>query len=402
MSLASAHHTEKLARRYDLDWLRVLVILFVFLFHAGLIFSIEDLGVHAGWTNENVARLLFFTAFLRMPVLFFIAGAGTWFLFRRRSVREFLAERSQRLLIPFIVALLVIVPAMNYVGYRFQAEQAGSSVPTIGDVYSRLLSAMPFEWMHLWFIAYLLIFSLLAAPLFKYLSMSEGRGWVNRGLDILNLRYGVFLFALPVLLIQWSMSWRWQGTVPLVNDWADFVLYLDLFICGFVLIGDRRFESAVDRALPLALVVTIILFLVLPVARLQVDTSQAFVTHWDYSLVKISMGLLGWSSLLVMLGLARRFLSFENTFLRYARDASYPFYLLHMLPLWVVAYFAVTLPLPPGVQFLLITGLSLVLTVALYEVLLRSSQITRMAFGLKRSEARAQFGTWSKKRDQTA
>ncbi len=374
---------ERLPRQYDLDWLRVFVILFVFMFHVGIIFSVDDLGVHSDWRNGTLGQLLFFTSFLRMPVLFFIAGAGTWFLFRRRDVQQFFSERVRRLLIPFISALILIVPAMSYIGYRFQAEQAGERIPGFGEVFVQLITAMPHEWMHLWFIAYLLLFSLLAAPLFQYLKTERGQALLNRVLCALDWRWGVLLFAVPMILIEWSMQWRFVGDVPLVNDWADFTLYFYLFICGFILVGDPRFWEQVQRLLPVSVIATAGLFVTLPIARQQVDLTQSFPTHWDYSLIQVGMGLIGWTSLLAAVGLTRRFLSFENAALRYARDASYPFYLLHMLPLWAVAYVVVSLSMPYPIEFVLITGVSFVLTLAIYEVLVRRHPSTRFAFGLK-------------------
>ena len=69
----------KSQRRYDLDWLRVLVILVVFVFHTGRFFDTMD------WHVKNPARYAvmdLWTGFLAswmMPIIFVISGASLFY-----------------------------------------------------------------------------------------------------------------------------------------------------------------------------------------------------------------------------------------------------------------------------------------------------------------------------------
>ena len=103
------------ATRHDfLDWLRVLAILVLLFFHTGMLF------VGWGWHIENAEQLevlrrpMEISHRLRMPLLFLIAGAGSWFALPQRSGRERLRERSLRLLVPILCGMLLIVPPQIY------------------------------------------------------------------------------------------------------------------------------------------------------------------------------------------------------------------------------------------------------------------------------------------------
>src|SRR5512145_1784281 len=101
-------------RRDDLDWLRVLAILVLHVFHTGMAFN------SWGWHIKNAERtaildlpMAFFHQW-RMPLLFFVSGIGTILALRSRSLRGFVAERTRRLLVPLVFGMLVIVPPQIY------------------------------------------------------------------------------------------------------------------------------------------------------------------------------------------------------------------------------------------------------------------------------------------------
>jgi len=95
-----ADFTQKPERQYYIDWLRILLIMSVFLFHIGMVFNTW------GWhikNDQQFAALNYPMRFLhywRMPLLFFISGAGTWFALGFKSTGEYLKERANRLLHP--------------------------------------------------------------------------------------------------------------------------------------------------------------------------------------------------------------------------------------------------------------------------------------------------------------
>ena len=67
----------------------------------------------------------------------------------------------------------------------------------------------------------------------------------------------------------------------------------------------------------------------------------------------------------------------------YLNDAVLPFYVLHETVVVTIAYFILAWELAPGVQFLLISTASLVVTLLLYDFGVRRNPVTRLLLGLK-------------------
>ena len=82
--------TNTTPRRHDLDWLRVLAILSVFVFHSFRFFTHED------WHDTNTAHYaivdvwITFLSNWMMPVIFVISGASVYYALSKGKVGKFL------------------------------------------------------------------------------------------------------------------------------------------------------------------------------------------------------------------------------------------------------------------------------------------------------------------------
>ncbi len=75
-------------RRHDVDWLRVLAMLVVFLFHSARFF--DDDGWHLKNDQLCLPIELFngFADLWTMPILFVVAGSAAWFSLRSRRAGQ--------------------------------------------------------------------------------------------------------------------------------------------------------------------------------------------------------------------------------------------------------------------------------------------------------------------------
>ena len=95
-------------RRYDIDWLRVLATLAIFLFHCARFFDTMD------WHLKNSSRSQFATIFVvllslwEMPLFFLLSGVGSWYALRSRNAGQYLFERVKRLLLILAIYQLLI------------------------------------------------------------------------------------------------------------------------------------------------------------------------------------------------------------------------------------------------------------------------------------------------------
>ena len=164
-----------------------------------------------------------------------LAGAASWFAFGRRTAREYRAERVKRLLVPLLFGLVVIVPIQSYLAIAWR--DGGASIPAFTGDYWGMQREFGgydggFTFGHLWFIFYLFLYSLVAAPLFaRWHARTGPRPWV---------RWYLLLMPL-VLFLGDAIPWPDDGPQNLFYSFA-------LFIGGFLLVSEPRLEAAVDGA----------------------------------------------------------------------------------------------------------------------------------------------------------
>lgn len=156
-------------RRQDIDWLRVIAIGLLLIYHIAIIFQPWAMFVGFIRSDELMASLWKPMTMLnvwRIPLLFYVSGMGVYFAIRKRTWRELLLERSRRILIPFVFGMIAIVPL------HFLAFQEYYHLPT--GYYGHP--------SHLWFRGNIFVYVLIMLPLFFYLKKIEG-GRFMKGLS---------------------------------------------------------------------------------------------------------------------------------------------------------------------------------------------------------------------------
>jgi len=353
----------KPVRRHDLDWLRVMAVLLLIPFHSARVFDVwEDFYVKNGRTSGGLTwGVIAFLNPWHMPLLFVLAGAATWYALGHRSAGGYAAERSKRLLVPFLFGLMVIVPPQTYLAQWSKGIEPVQGFWSAGDLTGYTGGFTP---AHLWFIAFLFAFSLVALPLFvRWHRRPIGARWL--------------LFAMPLILAL-------SNGLPAPDDGPQNPFYsLALFIGGFLLLADPRAERLIHRAWrPLLLIAAVTMASVLLVWHSGVED-----TWTDGSGIQVGFELLQqvntWVWVLALLGLGHAFLNRESRVLRYANPAAYPFYLLHQTVIVAVAYVVVRWSLGVYTKFGIVVTASFALSLGLYEYVVRRTNATRFLFGLK-------------------
>lgn len=357
--------------RYDfLDWLRVIAIFVLFFFHTGMIF------VGWGWhiVNEQTIPALQWPMDiahrLRMPLLFVIAGAGMWFALRRRSAGAFVKERSIKLLLPLVVGMFLIVPPQIYAERLARGQWSGGYL----DFYvSRVLQFAPypagdFSWHHLWFILYLYVYVLLLLPAML---------WWKRAAPKVRPGAWLFLLGLPLGINETLLKSIYPEAHTLVSDWYIFNHYLLLTVYGYVLAsmpGVWAWLAGVRRWSLIAGLTTMVLL----IAGLE----SGIVPH-DSPTDHIGANVFTWLFAMVFLGYGYRYLSFANPLLVWAREASYPFYILHQTVIVGIGYYVVQRPWTPWTKYFAVLMGSMLACLVLYEGCVRRFAVLRLVFGMK-------------------
>ena len=363
--------------RYDfLDWLRVIAIFILLFFHTGMLFVGWDFHIQNDEVIQGLQFPMDISHRLRMPLLFVIAGAGLWFASKKRTASGVMKERTVRLLLPLIFGMLVIVPPQVFVERLFRDQWEAGYLQFFFD---RVLQFRPypegdFSWHHLWFIIYLYVYVPLLLPLIMLL---RSAAW--------KLKPGPWLYALalPLGLNEALLKPLYPESHDLINDWYLFNHYLLLTGYGLLLasmpdtwdwLARRRL-----RVLATLIVVIVAVFGLLETGTVQRDTAgDAFLAN-----------IFTWSCLLAFLAFGRHYLSFGNAFLAWAREASYPFYILHQTVILIVAYWVIAQPWAPWAKFWIVLFATIAGCLVLYETIVRRFGIMRLFFGMKSNAVRA-------------
>lgn len=387
----------KSVRRYDVDWLRVLAVCVLVMIHTAAMFDPYPITAVKGPRSFALAVFSTFVHEWRLSVLFIVSGAGSYFALGFLSGREFAASRFKRIMIPLVVGTLLVVPVHIYY-WQFLGNPGYEK--TYIHFYLTIMYRFFFQgmfgegretlhWAHLWFLFYLFVISLVALPLFLYLRREAGRRLTSRLADLLEKKGGVFLLVVPILLVEVTLRALKPGSARaiIVDDWANFSNYLILFVYGFLIFSDERIRAAIERHRVAALglgILTSLTYIYITFSGL--IPVKGYNLYW--SLFRVLCGFNMWFWCVAIFGFGSRYLNFNHRILPYANAAVYPVYILHLPIATAIAYRVVRLPIYVGAQFILIVLGTLVVSVCIYEFVLRRTSLTRFLFGLKKLKKR--------------
>jgi glucan biosynthesis protein C len=383
--------TETLAgiapRLYYIDWLRVLAILGVFLFHATNVFNTMPWHIKNAEQSVVITTVQAFFFPWGMPLFFMIAGAGTWFALKRRTSSQYIKERSSRLLIPFVVGSIILSPIQLYFEWSHKVHTgvfAGSFTQFLGSLpwgpNPRIFGVVGY---HLWFLGFLLMFSLLALPFFQWVRRGGGQRLISWLVQVCRHRGGILVFVFLPLVIRLGL----QPFFPYEHHWADFFFLFSFFVMGYVVISDEQLRQAVRRDWAITLTVGALAFLgaaVISFSTGELDIEAAPRNLLDFTWWGL-FAVCGWCWAAFTLFIGMRFLNFSNRLLRYGQEAIVPFFVVHQPVIIVIAYFVVQLNAALVPKLLIVVIGSFLVSLALYQFVIRRVGLLRVAFGMKRS-----------------
>jgi hypothetical protein len=357
-------------------------------------FNNWDWHVKNPQTSPLFEYVMIFLHQWRMPLLFFISGAAVWFAMEKYGSGRFAWERVKRLFLPLVFGMFVIIPPQVYYERLFQGQQFAG----FGGFYSSVLAFQPypegnFSWHHLWYIPYILTFSMIMLAPFAWCKAPRGRGVLKRLMDRLSRFEFVLLGFIPLAVSEIILRPFWPDNQNnLIDDWAQFLTTLMIFTAGFCFASSESVWPVLERnrrKFLLAAVGTSTLLYLSWYGGLEPPFAKAIL----YRLLR-SANL--WFWIMTFLGCGYRYLRFPSRFLSYATEAVYPFYILHQTITVIVGYYLVGWDAGIGIKFLTLASATFLGSWLLYEWPIRRLNLLRPLFGLKlRGPIQIRFN-WSK------
>lgn len=360
-------------RLHFLDWLRFIAISAIVLYHVFLIFTLLQ-GDASLIVNDQQSSILTALAIiiplLALPLLFFVSGASTQLSLNGRTKTEYIKNRVKRLLVPFLVGIITIVPFQYYFSYLQRAT------------YNRFIEYYSFTFpfsprifvlygSHLWFLAYLFLFSLLALLLVNHIKKIPLE-------KICKFKGSMLLLVIPLIFTQIL-----RLADPKIFGWGDFMSWLIIFIYGIVLFSNKKILDYIERDW----VISLFTGIVSVIAILTIYFTGYFNTWLEnpvfsslFLLTVLFYSTLIWSSVIVLIYLSKKFL--QSPLLKEVREAGLPIYILHQPVIIAVGYYVVQWSIHLLLKLIIIGLAAVILTPALY-LIVRRIKILRVLFGMK-------------------
>lgn len=363
-------------RLYYLDWLRVIAFSLLIPYHAGLIFVDWGFHIQNNQLTEDLKLPMLFVNQWRLPLLFFISGVGTRLALNRRTPGEYIRDRTRRLLIPLIAGILLVIPPQVY----FERLNHGIDYKSYLLFYPHFFELDNFTWNHLWFIVYLLTYSLVLLPLFLLLRNKKS---TSKIVSFLSGYYGLLWLVIPLFLAELLLRKSWPDTRNLISDWYNFTFYIFCMVYGFYISLYDQFWLRIEADRRGYLIGGVLSFSVIYWGWHAPGEGFLETIPTGESIFSFVKCLNIWCWILCFVGFARHYLQKGNAFLRYTNEAVYPFYILHQTVLILIGYYVIQWPVTISLKYIIIVGGTFLGTVILYEFVIRRVALLRLLFGLK-------------------
>ena len=400
-------NTSPSTRLHYLDATRAFALLLGIVFHASLSF----MPVFIGWAVMDVSTSYIAGGFalishtFRMALFFLIAGFFSAMVLHKTRTRDFLQSRAVRLGVPFIVGWLVLRPLLVsgwIAGGQSMRGDVDISASLLQGVAS--LTNLPnelFVGTHLWFLYYLILFTLSAIALrscvLRKSAVHEATLTVGNKLVrfLAGAKSAPILLAVPTACCLWWMN-HWGIDTPdksLVPLWPVFCLYFGCFLIGWAFQHNRERFQVYSRLSLFNGVFALISISVL-IALTPYESQPGYECYlWVKALFCLAYGITMWTLIPLTLGLCKKLFSSPKAWIGYLSDASYWLYLIH-LPLVVALQIAVAeLPLHWSVKLAAVCAGTVIIGLGLYEIGVRKTRLGRLLNGRKQPVLAAAVNT---------
>ena len=382
-------------RRYDIDALRVLAFSLLILYHVGM-FYVYDWGWHvkSAYQAEWLQLPMLWSNQWRMPLIFLISGLAVSFAWGKYRPMVFAGRRIWRLFIPLVFGMAIIVAPQAYL----EGMTKGVIEPGFWHFFRQYLTFADFPaeayggaeiitwtWNHLWYLPYLLIYTLLLIPLARFL---DGPGGTIR--QAFRRMRGVWLVVLPILPLMVYGNFIYPKfpyiSHGLFDDWYAHAMYFTFFLYGFLIGRDQGLWAELTRMRRLTLGLAAAGFAsYYAITNLVPDNLFAGQGQLEIVVTYLNR----WLWIVTVLGWGHHVLNRPFRWLPYATEAVYPWYILHQTITVTVGYQLSGYSLGPVLEPMLLLIATFGGCFLIHEYIIRRTPLLRPLFGLQARRIRS-------------
>jgi glucans biosynthesis protein C len=378
--------SNNLKRIHYLDNLRAVAMLLGVYLHGALAYAEPSRSI---WIATNplgsvvIDVSIWWIHLFRMSLFFLLSGYFAKLMIQRKGLKAFLWNRAIRIALPFILFWPLLMVAMTIVfvfAFSYVKEPQGMMqwIVAASQNPEAAKSSTPYTTMHLWFLYYLLMFSLIAAVASRWT-------WLN--FDWLFQRKWLLAIS-PLVLVPGVLGGGLPIAAPesFIPAWWPFAFYGLYYWAGWQLSGR---ESLLDRLQPWCwtlVLASLALFIphycllpTLDVAMIQraAESGTQAPKLLDSALASYLSAMLTLSALLV----GQRFLARSSSSLKFCADSSYWVYLIHLPILFFLQTLLIPISLSVPGKLAVVTLAGWFFCIATYVVFVRYTPIGWMLNG---------------------
>lgn len=307
-------------RKYYVDNIRWIFILFLVPYHAAMAWNVwgEPNYIYFGSSKIISSIVVFFSPYF-MPLMFFIAGISTRYALQKRTIGQYVLERTKKLLIPFIFGTVLIMPPVTYIADKFNYGYQGNLFRHYAVFFTRFTDLTGadggFSPGQFWFILYLFLISLIAAGIISL----QRKIMRLKDTDIPPVL--VFLWGLPLPLFSGVLS---AGGKSLAE-------YTYIFLAGYYIFSNDDVISKVEKWKWMFLCIGITATILNVYLFIWSDTQQVLLNT-------IAKYVSEWFMISSLPGIGKRYLNFHGKISEYMSARSYTFYIFHFIQVVLFQY----------------------------------------------------------------
>ena len=370
-------------RFFALDSLRASMMLLGIYLHAVVGYSREG-----GWPYKDAHptsiydwSLVYIHAF-RMPLFYVMAGFFAALLTYRRGLKSFLRNRTQRILVPFVVGWTLMFPAVVVLAaYSRVVDQPhpwgkAFQVLTSGGFLQHLHP------LHLWFLEYLLLLYVIQTMAVFVLPKVLPRAWLSAANEVFRWVLGCpwkpLILAVPMFLALCLTTGGSledpPGFIPVLRILLPYTM---TFAFGWFLYKNVDLLGAMQRWARAQVAATggvlVLIFFILN----WMDHHRSEARFISAGAVSVVM----WLLICGLTGVFLRYLDRPMPRVRYVADSSYWLYLVHMLVLMAFQMLLRSLPWPAALKVWLVLLLAIPVMLLSYHYCVRPTFIGHVLNG---------------------
>ena len=335
------------SRRYFIDNMRSATVIVVIVYHVAYLFNSAGVISNIGKTGiPAFDTLCYFVYPWLMTIMFMAAGISARYALQKRTEKQFLKERAQKLLVPLAGGMFMLAWLNGWVSNKYYDIFGGNHVPAFVKYLIFCLNIGP-----LWFLLQLFIVSMVLLLIRKI--DKKDRLWALAG------KTNIFT-ALLLVIPFWGSSFLLN--TPLLTTFRNGI-YLFVFLTGYYFFSQEKIIEILAKFRFPLLAVGIILGIIEVCYFYRKDFA-------DYSFLQHPLtNIYSWIMMMAILGCSQKYFNKTNRLMDYIKSRSFFWYLCHYPIMVFTAYILCSVfKLPMIYNYILLLILAFGVTIIFSEI----------------------------------